>query len=186
MFTSKNLAIFIGKQFAVAFIVVGIAFGAVLWLSGQISTIAGGIQKNLQLVQKLQNRTETFSIIAHDVAAVGSSATVIENAFPPADNILQFILALDNMALKNNVTESYHFDTPVSAGISSPFPLSTIGYQNTLSGNITALDNYLKDFEKFPYFTKIDGINFTASGSSGWQNGGTATYRATLYTKTQN
>lgn len=186
MFTKKNLIVFIGKQSIIAFVAIACAVASVVFLSGEIDKIANTVIKNRQLADKLSKRTELFSVLAHDAAVVGTNDALFEHAFLPADNILEFILALENTASKNGATQSFHFGSPVPAPEAAPFPLSTIDYQNTLSQNITSFTSYLKDFEKLPYFTRIDSLSFSSQDATGWQKGGTATYHAVLYTKTQN
>lgn len=186
MFTTKNLIILIGKQSLIAIVVAALSFFAILFLSRQIEQVSNAIAQNNQLSEKLEKRTELFSVLARNIAMVGTNDAIIEESFIPADNILPFILTLENTALKNSATESFHFDTPAPASETAPFPLSVIGYQNTLALDISSFRNYLRDFEKLPYFTRIDNLSFTASGASGWEKGGTASYRAVLYTKTAN
>lgn len=187
MFSTKNLTVLIGKQASIALAVLVCSIIAVFFLSQQIDKVSKAAVQNRQLADKLSKRTELFSVLAHDVAILGTNDAILERAFPPADNILEFILVLENTAFKNGVTQSFHFGNPVGAPDAAPFPLSTIDYQNTLTQNITSFSKYLKDFESLPYFTRIDGISFTSQDATlGWNGTGTASYRAVLYTKTAN
>lgn len=184
MFTTKNLIIFIGRQALIAVMVVVPTIIAIVFLSRQIDQISTRTANERQQEEKFERHTGLFSALARDLAIVGTNDRVIEQAFPPTDNILPFTFALEMISSKNNAHESFHFDTPIASTEMTSFPLSIVGYQNSLSLNINSLSSYLKEFERLPYFTKIDGLSFVSSDASGWQTGGTANYRAVLYTKT--
>ncbi len=186
MFTTRNLIVLIGKQIIIAFAAVGVALIAVYFLSREIERVSNNVATNRQLAEKLSKRTDLFSVLARDAAFVGTNDTALERAFVPADDIIEFISTLESTALKNGVTQAFNFGNPIPAAEASPFPLSTIEYQNTLSLNITSFSAYLKDFEKLPYFTRIDGLSFSSQDGAGWQSGGVASYRAVLYTKSSN
>lgn len=184
MFTTKNLLILIGKQSIVAFVSIIVALVAVSFLAREIDRVSGAVVQNRQLAEKLAKRTELFSVLSHDVSLVGSNGAAIEHAFLSTENILEFVSILESIALKNNATQSFHFDTPLASDTPSPFPISTVGYQNTIALNIFSFINYIKDFERLPYFTKITSLSFGSQDSSGWRGAGSATFRAVLYTKT--
>lgn len=185
MFTKKNLFILVGRHALIMFAAVGITIIVLLFFTKKIELITSTVIKNRNLVSMLEKRTELFSTLKRDTLLVGTNDKQIESAFPPADNILEFISVLDSLALKNGVTQSFHFDNPTPASdITAPFPLSIIGYSNSISGgNVSFLSNYLKGFEGLPYFTKINSLNITSSDETGWHGASTASFRAVLYTK---
>lgn len=183
MFTTKNLLILVGRHTLIALGAVGIALGVCFFLGTQISHLSNTVAQNRTLAATLGTRTGLFSVLKRDAAIVGSNDTVISNAFVPSDNILDFIASLESISLKNGASQSYRFDTPISTSIEAPFPVETITYSNTLATNVLTFSNYLKDFERLPYFTKIDGLSITSQDKSGWQGSSTATFKATLYTK---
>lgn len=183
MFTTKNLLLLIGRHALIAFGAGLIAVFAVSFLGGQIQHITTSIIQNHKLVNTLEKRTELFSILKRDTEIIGTSDTLMSNAFVPSDNILDFVSALESLATKNSLTQNFHFDTPTPSPIPAPFPLSTITYSNTLPTNILTLSNYLKDFERLPYFTKIDSLVISSQDKGGLRASGTASFHATLYTK---
>ncbi|MBI5401164.1 MAG: hypothetical protein HZB12_03575 [Candidatus Yonathbacteria bacterium] len=184
MFTTRNLLMLIGRHAAIALGAVAVAVIAVYFLAREIAHVSDGVVQNRHLVATLEKRTELFSTLARDAQIVGTNDTLVEHAFISSDNILEFISALESLALKNGAVESFHFETPVPAPISSPFPLSTIGYSNSLTLDIAGLVNYLKDFDTLPYFTKITSLAITSEGATGWRGASAVSLHATLYTKT--
>lgn len=183
MFTTKNLLILIGRHAAIALTAIGIAMIASYFLARQISHISETVIQNRHLATSLEKRTELFSTIARDIEYIGKNDTLIESAFVPSDSIFEFMSALESIALKNGVTQSFRFENPVPSPVAAPFPLSTIAYTNTLSLNAPSLANYLKDFERLPYFTKIENLSISSSDAIGWRGASSASYRASLYTR---
>lgn len=183
MFTTKNLLMLIGRHAAVALAAVGVATVASYFLAREITRISNTVIQNRHLATSLERRTELFSTIARDIEILGKNDTLIENAFVPSDSIFEFISALESIALKNGATQSFRFDNPVPSPVAAPFPLSTIAYTNTLSLNAPSLVSYLKDFEHLPYFTKIENLSISSSDAIGWRGASSASYRASLYTR---
>lgn len=184
MFTTRNLIMLIGRHAIIALGSILFAVVVSYFLAKEIVKISDTVVQNRRLANALEKRTEVFSTIARDAEVIGTSDIAINNAFIPSDNILEFISALESLALKNGVTQSFHFETPTPADISAPFPLSTIGYSNNLSVNISGLENYLRDFDRLPYFTKINSLSITSGDQAGWRGASSVSMRATLYTKT--
>jgi hypothetical protein len=150
----------------------------------EIERITNSIALNYKLENELKNRTASLSVIENDADIIGPSEVLINNAFVLSDNILDFISAFDNLALINEISQTYHFETPIESNISGPFPISTISYTDNLSTNILSFANYLRSFEKLPYFTKIESLNITSGDKSGWMGSANISMKATLYTRT--
>jgi hypothetical protein len=184
MFTIKNLLKIIGRDALISFVAIFIAGVIVIFLSNEIKKVSDSVALNHRLETELKKRTELFDVLKHDVQIVGTNDTKIENAFLPSDNILEFVSILDSLATKNSLTQVYHFDTPTTTTVSAPFPISAISYSNSFAANVFSFSNYLKDFDKLPYFTKIEGFNISAQNKLGWLEVSNISFRATLYTKT--
>lgn len=182
MFTTKNLLIIIGRHAAISLVAIITAAVACFFLAKEITRVSDAAAQNRRLAAALEKRTELLSTLSRDIQIIGESDTLFAKAFIPSDNILEFISALESIALKNTITQSFRFETPAPSSLSSPFPLSTVGYTNTLSLNIFTLTNYLKDFENLPYFTKIENLNISSQDPAGWRGASTVSLRATLYT----
>ena len=184
MFTTKNLLMLIGRHAIIALVAVSIALLAVWFLSREIERVANRVVENHRLANTLEKRTELFTIVKRDADIVGTNDILIDRAFIPSDNILEFVSVFENLALKNLVSQNQSFDTPTPSTVASPFPLSTVTYGNTISTNILTLSNYLKDFENLPYFTKIESLSMSSQDGAGLRGSGTASFRAVFYART--
>ncbi len=183
MFTTKNLLMLIGRQALIAGIAITISLIATGLLSRQIARLSSNTQKNRLLASALEKRTDLFTAIKRDSDLIGTNDVLIEQAFIPSDNILEFVAALESLSLKNGILQAFHFDVPAPGTFSAPFPLASVAYSNSLSGNLSAFSNYLKDFERLHYFTKIESLSISAQDKSGWRGLGTMSYRASIQTK---
>lgn len=183
MFTTKNLLIVIGKNMGIAIAGIVAAYAIIALLNSEILSLTGAVIKNRSLANTLASRTELFTILKRDAEIVGSNDAVIERAFIPSDNILDFVAALESLALKNSVTQNFRFNSPTRATEAASIPLAEISYTSNLSTNILTLTNYLKDFERLPYFTQIEGLSLTAQDKGGWSGTSQASINAKLYTK---
>ena len=184
MFTKKNLIILIGRHALIASSVVIITVVIVSTLAYQIKNISNDVIKSRALTMATEKRIELLTTLNRDTQLVGNNATVIDHAFISSDNILDFISNLEKIAIKNATTQGYHFDNPAPAGITAPFPLSTVNYQNTLAFSSPSFISYLKDLEGLPYFTKITNFNITSQDKLGWLGASSISFNAVLYTKT--
>ena len=183
MFTTRNLLLLIGRNALIALGAVALSTTIIVFLSNQITHVSDTVAKNRTLAHTLEKRTGLFTVLKRDATIVGTNDTLINNAFVQSDNILDFVASLESTALKNSTTQTFRFDTPTAGIIDAPFPLETITYTNALSTNVLTLSNYLKDFERLPYFTKIESLTISSQDKTGWRNASTATFRAILYTK---
>ena len=184
MFTLKNILILIGRNALISLAVIFISLIGIFYLSKEINKISNtAVQKNLQSsnLKRATNISETYN---NDKQIVGENYTNIENAFLPSDNISKFTNALDDLTSKNGVKQVYNFETPTPISLLGPFPVSTIAYTNSFTTNISSFSNYLKDFEKLNYFTKIDGFTISSQGKTGWLETSTVSLKAILYAKT--
>lgn len=172
MFSRKQLIIKILKLAARAVIAVIVAAIVVIFFSQRISKISASLAEQRASAFILEKRSETNAQLKEDFKIVGEADKKINDAFPPADNILGFVAALETLALRNSLQQSLGFGAPAD---------SSIDYSITLSGNIFIFINYLKDFEKFPFFTAISSVDLNAPG--GWEGNSTISMRAKVYTK---
>lgn len=183
MFTKRNLLILVGKNLVIALVSIALTSVVAAILVAQISKMSDVVVQNRRLATALEKRTELFAALKRDTEIVGQGDKMIEQAFPPADNILEFVAALESIATKNSITQQFHFNSPEPAPQNGPFPLATIAYQNDLSTNIFVFLNYLKDLERLPYFTKIESISLQSSDPLGWRSASNVSIRARITTK---
>ena len=185
MFTTKNLLMSVGRHLVIALLTISVSLTVVIFLARSIEHVSTTAVKNRQMVRLLEQRTELFTTIKHEAELIGENGTRIENAFVPADNILPFVAALENLSLNNSTPQSFRFGTPISSTFSAPFPLATISFSNTVSANLLTLESYLKQFEKLPYVATIDSMNISSGDTAGWRGAITASFNATLYSRAQ-
>ncbi|MFZ2303852.1 MAG: hypothetical protein WAV98_03645 [Minisyncoccia bacterium] len=184
MFTTKNLFRHFGKHILVTLVVMVVSFGAVLYISEKITKIATETASNRHIAATLSERTSLLSSLKNETDLIGSNDKTITQAFIPSNNILPFVAILKSLATKNGITQSLNFSTPTPASLDTAFPLATISYQNTISSsNVPMFINYLKDFEKLPYFTKINSLSISSS-SADWRNTANISYSATVAAQT--
>ena len=184
MFTIKNILILIGRNVIISLVAVSISTVAIVFLSNKIENLSDSVALNHRLEAQLKKTNELSDTLKNDVQTIGTNNVDIENAFVSSDNILGFINTLDNLASQKSIMETYHFGTPAPSVISAPFPISTIEYSNSLETSLLNFSDYLKAFEKMPYFTKIDGFTISSQDPLGWLGMSTISFNATLYTKT--
>lgn len=183
MFSSKNLLVYIGRNAIISLVAISATVSVILFLSTQIERMADSVALNHRLQAELQKRTSLFELLKHDSQIVGTNDIKISGAFAPSDNILGFINTLDDLGTKNSLTQIYHFDVPAVSNISAPFPISSISYTNSFQTTLPGFSTYLGQFNKLPYYTKIDGFSISSQDKLGWLGQSTIAYRATLYAR---
>ena len=184
MYTPKNLFKLIGRNILISLIFISITLVSIFFIDKEIERMTNSIVLNHNLELELKKRLELFSTIEDNAKIISNNEKLINDAFPLSDDVSLFINSMDELALKHQITQTYKFDSPVSSTIGSPFPLSTIYYSNTIATDILNFSEYLKDFEKLPYFTKIEGLNILSQDSLGWLGISNITIRSSLLTKT--
>ena len=184
MFTLKNILKLILRNTLVSLAVVFISIVGIIVISKKINNISSVAVSNHRLDVEQKREANVFETFNTDVQIIGTNYTNIENAFIPSDNILGFINTLDNLLNTNVVKQVYNFETPIDSTVSGPFSISTISYSDGFVTNFSNFSNYLKEFEKLPYFTKIDNFSISSQDKNGWLGASNISFRATLYTKT--
>ncbi|MEK9154834.1 MAG: hypothetical protein AAB596_02090 [Patescibacteria group bacterium] len=171
---SKNKVFtIIFKNFLKAVAAIIIAIIALLFFSRQIVKISESLAEQRASAFILEKKNDVITQLSEDFNLIGDADKKIENAFPPAENILGFVAALETLSNQTSLNQVLSFGTPV---------VSSIDYNIKLSGNISNLISYLKRFEKLPYFTEISSINLSAS-SGNWENDSLISLEAKIHTK---
>lgn len=160
------------KYSARAGLVAFIAIIVINFLKKEIVAINKSVVEQKDLAAILERRSATLSQLKSDYDRVDGSEEKILGAMPPADNILEFVAALESLGLKNSIEQTLSFNTPSG---------SEISYSITLNGNIFSLINYLKDFEKLPYLTSISSVNLVSQGD--WEANSSIYLSAKLHIK---
>lgn len=181
MFEKRILIFTIGKYILRAIGAVSIAVLIVFFLSTHISRIGDALSEKRKLAFLIESRQEVASLLRETFNQIGDSDSKIERALPPADNILEFVGALESLANQYGLVQTFQFSTPVSMPQNGQRPISSTDYTLQLNGNIFTLLSYLKDFEALPYFSGISSISLTAPADRGWEGQSLITIKAQLY-----
>jgi hypothetical protein len=107
----------------------------------------------------------------------------INNALPPVYYILPFVDAMESLEKKHSIKQTINFSQPSPSSIAEgAIPLMVVTFNLTIEeSNIDNFINYLKDFEKLPYFASIDSISYQSSGKAGWQENSIINIVGSLY-----
>lgn len=185
MFTTKKLLILVLKNLLVSLVFVGATIVAIFFIKNEIERVTDSVVLNRKLNAQLREKTELLSVLERDAQIIGENDVLINKAFISSENISSFINELDKTASDSSITQIYRFETPTASNISGPFPLSSIPYSNNITTGVLSFSNYLKNFEKLPYFTKIESFNISSQDKvSGWLGQSTISLKAVLLTKT--
>ena len=132
----------------------------------------------------ISHREQINNKIRTDLATINPAyQDKIAESIPPVYNILPLVDTLENLSKKYSFKQTISFSQPVPiSSISEPIPLTQIDFNITLDeAGINKFNNYLKDFEKLPYFISINSINYIGSGSNGWQDNSSINISGSLY-----
>jgi len=185
MFTTKKLLILVLKNSLISLVFLGVTIVAIVFIKNEIESVTDSVVLNHRLKAQLREKTELLSVLERDSKIIGENDILIKKAFISSENISGFIDDLDKTASESSITQIYRFETPTASNISGPFPLSSIPYSNNITTGLLSFSNYLKNFEKLPYFTKIESFNISSQDKvSGWLGQSTISLKAILITKT--
>src|SRR3989344_740787 len=121
-----------------------VAVIAILFISQQINGITESAKERRTLYAILQRRTETVDKIKADINLAGdTNIKKLEDAFPLSDNIIDFIVSLDNIAAKNTVKQTMNFGTPTpffkKGDGATAISIASITYGTNVTSGISAL-----------------------------------------------
>lgn len=191
MFTKRQLKIELWKQLGRALAFIVISSTVIYILSGQINEISHRAKENRTAVAILEQKSQIATELKSNLDSIGDGDKKIEEAFIKADNIIEFINRLEKIAEVNDLEQTLRFADPISLNEQIPenekdtaatmLKLLKVEYDINLKGNAQDFNNYLKAFEKLPYFTNISSITATASPTIGWEEQAAISIKAQLY-----
>ncbi|HBB57001.1 TPA: hypothetical protein DEW47_04000 [Patescibacteria group bacterium] len=170
MLSKKQFYTVIVKQSAKIILSIVIATIIISYSCKKIAGISSFVAESRAANMALEKRSEMNARLENDFKILGNGAERITNAFPPADNILSFMGALENLAQKQSLSQNLSFSDPNG---------KAIDYTVTLNGNLITLINYMKDFENLPYFSSIYSLEIR-SGQFGWLDNSSIAMKARL------
>lgn len=163
--------------------IVGILLGAVVavfFAERFIVDVSDSLFQKRKLTYTLENQKEIQGKLVRDLARMEPHEKPLRDTLPPGNNILPFVVTLDDIAKQRGLKQTYTFGVPTPP--TGDFPLSRITFTITIRGNIHTLQSYLSDLLSIPYIIKVNSVAFTAP-AEGWTAEGSATINATLFVK---
>lgn len=153
------------------------AAAAVFYFSSQINKVGLQVseQKNMALMNK--DRGEMLTELKTNFETIGHNDQNLENALPPADDIINFIFMLDSLSEKMSLQTTEVFGNPITTDIDS-----YIDYSVSFGGNIHTLLKYTANFERLPYFTAIKSASINSIAND-WEGDSSINIKARLYVK---
>lgn len=156
----------------------------IFFFSNRISKVSNSLAEKKKISFILEKRNSNLEKIKEGFSALEESAfdgkNIIEEALPPINNILGFTSALKDLASQNSLQQSLKFSSPIPLQEVGKINIYSIDYAITLNGGISSLINYLKSFEKMPYFSGISEITLNAP-PTGWESNSSILMKAKLY-----
>jgi hypothetical protein len=184
MFTQRNLINYILKSAAVTVSMLVVAGVAVTVLSSKISTIGTSIQQQKILSAKLETQSEYYTNLKSQNAMLVATTPRIQAALLPTNNVLEFVGAVESTAARHSITHTMRFDTPVILNQTLGEPavsIAQIDFNIGLQSNMHTLVEFIKGFEKLPYFARFNSITFTAQGQKGWKDTSQVSIKGTAF-----
>jgi hypothetical protein len=174
----------IASKIFISLAVLALSFLVIFILIKQIDKINLTMAEKKEMDYLISNRENVNNKIKTDFLAVDPAyQEKITGALPSVYNILSFVDVLESLSKKYTFEQKLSFSQPaVATGVSGPIPLMVINFNLTIDGaNIDSFTNYLKDFEKLPYFASIDSISYLGASTAGWQGNSTINIVGSLY-----
>src|SRR3989344_771262 len=185
---NKQLALILLQLIRPA-LAVTLALIAVNFISGQMVITSKLIQEKRTAYATLERRIEAVEIIKKEFARVPQNTLErMQAVFPPSDNIIGFIVAIESLASRSFVGQNPSFGTPTQFAKkgegTSAADISSIAFNLSLTGNAANIVKYLAGLEKMPFLTSISDIQITSGGVNGWESSASEIGRGMFYAKT--
>ncbi|MBI5147849.1 MAG: hypothetical protein HZA37_01720 [Parcubacteria group bacterium] len=177
IFNRKKIFIIILRNFLKALFAAAAAFAVAFFLGEQIVKSGNSVVEQQTLLFILEKRTDVLSQMRRDFEIIGNADETINQAVPSAENILNFVAALESLGVRSGVSQSFRFGTPTPI----PGDFQEIGYDLSVAASLPAMIAYFENFEKLPYFTDIAG--FSVSSVGGVESAGTAQIKSKVYVR---
>lgn len=173
----KTLAIQGARAIAVAVLAAIVSF----YFAGKLRAISSSLVQEKKLALILEARSRGAESVREDRSLIAQKSGRLEQALFSTDEILEFLGALETLAGKYALTTSVRFSDPVFTSNPS---VVMIAYTINLNGNIFTMLQYLRDFERLPYFTSINAFRMN-SGETGWAADSSITLTARVYARAE-
>lgn len=105
-------------------------------------------------IKKLQILNEKKVQLYEDYNKIKPYLDKVFSFLPKENELVKIISSLEEIAQKNNISQKLKLTE-----MSPLEDLKRANYEITLSGNYEKILNYCKEFEKSPYFVRINNLN---------------------------
>jgi len=181
MLNRRQLTIAILKHALRSFIAVAGAVVIVVLAGRRIGTINTQLQERKSAAFTLSSQSETLTALRDEFKLIGNGDVAVRNAFPPADNILDFTSRLDSLANAHSLRPTIRFHELQVTSPDQPFAAGNIPFTVSSNGTLDVLIGYLEEFERLPYLTTITAISMTSPPSGGWNADSSVSLEGTVY-----
>lgn len=174
----------VAVKIIITLIIIALSCVAIYFFNKQISKINSSLGEKKEMDYLITNRESVNNKIQTEFLEVDPNfEKKINEAIPSVYNVLVFVDSMESLAKKYSFKQTLNFDQPVPVtDISGPINLTVIKFNLTISdANVDSFTNYLKDFEKLPYFASISSINYLGTSDSGWLNNSTINITGSFY-----
>ncbi len=180
----NNFVLRLSIKALIGLIIIGLAVTVISILSQQIKKMNLSMAEKKEMDYLISNLESVNSSIRADFSDVDPYyQEKITAAIPPVYNILSFVDAMESLSKKYSIKQTLNFSQPMPAtNAPGPIDLMSITFSLTIEeSNIESFTNYLRDFEKLPYFASINSISYVGGGKGGWQENSNINIVGSLY-----
>lgn len=132
-------------------------------IKDKISTKASQISQGRTMLISMDKRESGFVDLKDDYGIVKENLPLAKDLFPAIDDMDSFIDRVDRLALELGGTNIMKFDNnPEIFGQN----LRKLNFTIVFSGKGEFFPKFINEFDKLPYFTKINGIEIRNASNS--------------------
>jgi Tfp pilus assembly protein PilO len=173
----------LARQSVIALLAIIIAVTANFFIGKAIGKISDSLSQKEKLSSILSLRVENIQQLKNSLALLGDNDQRIRDVYPPADNILAFVSALDSIAKQNSLQQTLRFSDFMPVSDTGGISVVKTDYTVSLNGTVATLETYLKQLENLPFAATIGSVNLLAAPPSGWNGNSSITINGTLYAR---
>ncbi len=138
----------------VAVLILGIV--AISFTARQIVLASKTLQEKRSLLYVWEKRDETLTSLKEDFKKIEEDLPQVKKALPKEEEIIDFIAALENVALSAGIEQTIHFE-PKTKDKAGAYPI--IVCKVDLGGNLDSTIRYLSEVEGLVYFVKFNNLD---------------------------
>ncbi|MDD4901647.1 MAG: hypothetical protein PHE24_00760 [Patescibacteria group bacterium] len=179
----KQVLMILARYSTIALLAIILAVTINFFTGKAINKISDSLSQKEKLSRTLTLRIENIQQLKNSLTLLGDNDQKIRDVYPPADNILAFVSALESIAKQNSLQQNLRFGNFTPTTDAGGISVVKTDYTINLNGTINTLSAYLKQIEKLPFATAIGSINLLAPPPNGWNGNSSITINGTLYAR---